>query len=282
MANLTDIASFSDVYQLEIPDPVQGGSGGVSNIQAQALANRTKYLKDKGDAAGTLGDGVIYTGNLDSLKTAGKFVTTTAATNGPVGSQVATVEVIHNVANNHTSQVYVTLLSPSVYVRSFITGAWTSWTALATATALNNLQSAMVGAVAHFAQATPPAGWVKANGQALSRADYSVLFAAIGTSYGVGDGSTTFNVPDLRGEFIRGVDDGRGVDASRVLGSAQGGQVEEHVHGLGYGIAAFTHDSGTLAGYKLLGSGESTQDFGGNETRPRNVALTAAIFTAKY
>ena len=78
------------------------------------------------------------------------------------------------------------------------------------------------GAVMYFAGQTAPTGWLKANGAAVSRTTYAALFAAIGTTYGAGDGRSTFNLPDLRGEFIRGWDDGRGVDTGRVFGSAQG------------------------------------------------------------
>lgn len=82
-------------------------------------------------------------------------------------------------------------------------------------------QAAPSGAVAFFAGATAPAGWLKANGAAVSRTTYADLFRAIGTTYGAGNGSTTFNLPDLRGEFVRGFDDGRKVDSGRALGSAQ-------------------------------------------------------------
>ena len=78
------------------------------------------------------------------------------------------------------------------------------------------------GAVMYFAGQTAPTGWLKANGAAVSRTAYAALFDAIGTTYGEGDGRTTFNLPDLRGEFMRGWDDGRGVDAGRVFGSMQG------------------------------------------------------------
>lgn len=81
------------------------------------------------------------------------------------------------------------------------------------------------GAVQAFARPTAPAGWLKCNGGAVSRTTYNKLFAAIGTTFGAGDGSTTFNLPDMRGEFIRGLDDGRGVDAGRLLGSSQKGSL---------------------------------------------------------
>ncbi len=70
-----------------------------------------------------------------------------------------------------------------------------------------------------------PTGRLKANGAVLSRTVYTNLFAAIGTRFGAGDGHSTFNLPDLRGEFPRFWDDGRGVDAGRVLGSWQSGAI---------------------------------------------------------
>lgn len=88
------------------------------------------------------------------------------------------------------------------------------------------------GAVLYFAGRTAPAGWLKANGAAVSRTAYAALFAAIGTTYGAGDGRSTFNLPDLRGEFLRGWDDGRGVDTGRVFGSAQAHALQSHQHGL--------------------------------------------------
>ena len=84
-----------------------------------------------------------------------------------------------------------------------------------------NINTTPAGAVQFFAMDTAPVGWLKANGAALSRTTYANLFAAIGTRFGEGDGSTTFNLPDLRGLFLRGWDDGRGLDKNRELGSWQ-------------------------------------------------------------
>jgi hypothetical protein len=66
-----------------------------------------------------------------------------------------------------------------------------------------------------------PFGWLVCNGAAVQRVRYRRLFDVIGTAFGAGDGSTTFNIPDLRGEFVRGWDAGRGVDTGRVFGSSQ-------------------------------------------------------------
>ncbi len=93
---------------------------------------------------------------------------------------------------------------------------------------LNSLQAYLenelkfpAGTVIYSASSSAPIGFLKANGAAISRAVYSTLFSVIGTKYGSGDGSTTFNLPDFRGEFIRSWDDGRGVDSGRSLGSWQ-------------------------------------------------------------
>ena len=77
------------------------------------------------------------------------------------------------------------------------------------------------GQIGLFATDYAPTGWLKANGAVLSRTVYTNLFAAIGTRFGAGDGHSTFNLPDLRGEFPRFWDDGRGVDAGRGLGTWQ-------------------------------------------------------------
>ncbi len=92
-------------------------------------------------------------------------------------------------------------------------------------------EAAPPGVISYTAASSAPTGWLKANGAAVSRTTYAKLFAAIGTDYGPGDGSTTFNVPDLRGYHIRSLDDGRGVDSGRVRGSTQADQNKSHNHG---------------------------------------------------
>jgi microcystin-dependent protein len=87
-----------------------------------------------------------------------------------------------------------------------------------------------VGTVIWVAANKLPKGYLKCNGQAISRSTYSELFSFLGTIYGEGNGTTTFNLPDLRGEFIRGWDDGRGIDKSRTIGSSQSQMTGKHKH----------------------------------------------------
>ena len=78
------------------------------------------------------------------------------------------------------------------------------------------------GAVMPFAGSAAPSGWLLCFGQAVSRTTYAALFAAIGTSFGAGDGSTTFNIPDLRGRAAFGLDNMGGTAASRITSAGSG------------------------------------------------------------
>tara|TARA_Y100000389_G_scaffold202627_1_gene248483 strand:- start:6424 stop:6957 length:534 start_codon:yes stop_codon:yes gene_type:complete len=131
------------------------------------------------------------------------------------------------------------------------------------------------GTLIYHSANTAPTGYIKANGAAVSRTTYADLFTAIGTTYGAGDGSSTFNVPDLRGEFMRGWDDSRGIDASRVFGSAQADELKSHTHTFNQPNANNRAD-GYSSSFTGLSS-QSTGATGGNETRPRNIAFLACI-----
>jgi microcystin-dependent protein len=135
---------------------------------------------------------------------------------------------------------------------------------------------------------TAPSGFLKANGATISRTTYAGLFAGIGTVFGNGDGSTTFGVPDLRGEFPRGWDDSRGIDSGRAFGAAQAQTVESHQHGYrtqyrlgglaginGEAICGSTYSQGPNL-YNAITS-QNTDNAGSTETRPRNIALLACI-----
>ena len=167
------------------------------------------------------------------------------------------------------------------------------------------------GAVFCVAVATIPTGYLECNGAAVSRTTYAALFSFIGTQYGTGNGSTTFNLPDLRGEFIRGFDNGRGIDSGRGIGSSQGSQNVAHDHDADASATSNVSDPGHRhpargygsdddGGSSFAGSGNTAistaaiQDAttgisvstnvsidvdndGGNESRPRNVAMMYII-----
>ena len=133
-----------------------------------------------------------------------------------------------------------------------------------------------------FGESSPGAG------ATISRTAYAQLFSVIGTAFGAGDGSTTFRLPDLRGEFLRAWDDGRGVDSGRVFGSAQAQQTDNLrsiqtrvVGGQGYhdreipstGDFSSNTESGGESGTGIVVQARHWN----RETRPRNIALLACI-----
>jgi microcystin-dependent protein len=135
------------------------------------------------------------------------------------------------------------------------------------------------------------AGWLKCDGSSVSLHQYPELFDAIGTTYG-GNGAPNFSLPDLRGQFLRCVDDGKGVDpdsASRTnqsgstvigdaVGSFQRDQLRNHTHQVTY-FAFITHSGNDISVLEPANSPQTTgqtqlnanPDGGGAESRPTNV-----------
>ena len=136
-----------------------------------------------------------------------------------------------------------------------------------------------IGSILIFPIATVPAHCLECNGAEVSRATYAGLFEVIGTLYGTGDESTTFNLPDLRGEFIRGFDNVRGIDSGRAIGSLQSDAFKSHTHsGMPRGFSGEISDwfGGSTAdyGFDLENNTGATGD---TETRPRNIAMMYCI-----
>jgi microcystin-dependent protein len=182
----------------------------------------------------------------------------------------------------------------------------------------NTLLRVPAGCILPYAGTAAPDGFLLCAGQAVSRAAYADLFAAIGTAYGAGDGSTTFNVPDLRGRVVAGKDDMGGTDAGRLnggvanrttLGGAGGaathtlvtGEMPAHAHGVNdpqhfhyYGVGGIvangvnvrgTSGDGTNFGYAATNNsatGISIQNAGSggahNNTQP-TIVLNYVIGT---
>lgn len=109
-----------------------------------------------------------------------------------------------------------------------------------------------IGSIVMYGAVSAPASWLLCDGSAISRIIYSVLLGIIGTAFGAGDGSTTFNVPDFKGRFAVGKDDLGGSSANRVTASqadniGQGSGAESHQLTVAE-MAAHTHGVGTSVG----------------------------------
>jgi microcystin-dependent protein len=163
------------------------------------------------------------------------------------------------------------------------------------------------GAVMPFAMNTAPSGWLAANGSAVSRTTYAALFAAIGTTYGAGDGSTTFTLPDLRGYFVRGSGTNSDGVAAGTFGAKQEDRVISHTHSGTTGDDSPDHTHGytnyppnrravPTSGTDTMGDTATAQasvgantrhqhpfttvsqsPAGTTETRPRNIAMLYCI-----
>ncbi|HBZ8134599.1 TPA: tail fiber protein [Escherichia coli] len=147
-----------------------------------------------------------------------------------------------------------------------------------------------VGVPVPWPSATPPTGWLKCNGAAFSAEEYPELAKAYPTN----------KLPDLRGEFIRGWDDGRGVDSGRGLLSLQSSQNLSHSHddlgsmgGSAVGVPGTTsvyakkyygsnegYQTRPAGGWSGSASGLTSLESGGNESRPRNVAFNYIVRAA--
>jgi microcystin-dependent protein len=307
---------------------------------AQTTLGVSTYIKtllddaDAGTARTTLGLGSIATQNSNSVSITGGSVSgitdITVADGGTGASDAATARTNLGLGTMSTQNANSVAITGGTITGGTITGitdiALTDGGTGASdaANARTNLDvyskaetianAAPAGIVAAFGGSTAPSNWLECDGSTISRTTYAALFAAIGTTYGAGDGSTTFKIPDLRGEFIRGWDHSKGTDSGRAIGTSQTSQNLAHNHAItdpghahGYSDPGHAHQvgasyigsgTGSNGGYitasgtgavtttvgvgitiAAAGTGISIQNNGGTEARPRNIALMYIIKT---
>lgn len=274
MSGVTETAQWDDeVYLIEQTDPVEGGEEGIDNKPHKALANRSAYLK-------TLFESVISDAGLE-------------VDNSSITQFLAALKSIFLQTSDYNFESMEEASGSTLPVsKEFLwQGEYGYW---------HEANIGLTGMVAFFAWQSSPRGFLKANGAEVSRTDYARLFSVIDTAFGAGDGVTTFNLPDLRGEFIRAWDDGRGIDPDRGLGTLQISQNLAHEHLIespdtGNGIAPSnqtvdTNGTNAVYSYFRYGNGSTyvlptdsdalravDDGTGGLEARPRNVALALYI-----
>lgn len=304
MANVAESTSYdAGIYQLEIADLVLGGTSGISNTQAKGLANRTNWLKSKVNTALRF-DSVVNTTTPYVISSAdvSKLIYI-----GNMGNSGFTFPDCASFPQGHPFSIMASDLSVSAGVnlaaagsdkffdgtnpagtsgytirsgqRLTIMAAGTQWYITGSAQSERNGRIP-AGVTVPFGSTSAPLGWIKCNGSAVSRTLYADLFAVIGITWGYGDGLTTFNVPDYRGVFIRGLDEGAGIDSGRSIGIYQADQFASHTHQQGADVY-YTNGSGSshAAGDSGTGARGNTLATGGSETRPKN---NASPFIIKY
>lgn len=298
MANLPESTSYdAGIYQLETTDPVLGGATGVANTQGKGLANRTNWLKSKVNTALRV-DSFVSTSAPYTISAAdvskvlfisnmgnSGFTFPSAAAfpqNQPFTIMAADQSVFKGVTftPNGTDKFFdgsVSGGSASYTIRPGqrlnLVAIGTTWYIIGNAQSEKNGRIP-AGACMPFAAITAPSGWLKCNGAAVSRTVYADLFAAIATVWGVGDGSTTFNIPDYRGVFVRGLDEGAGLDTGRTIGVYQADSFKSHTHGIpNLPLLLNDTDRGlTASNFSIdnVDNSRITQPTGGNETVPKN------------
>jgi microcystin-dependent protein len=153
-----------------------------------------------------------------------------------------------------------------------------------------SLQTTLVGSVipagtiAPFGGGTVPDGWLLCNGSTISRLTYSALFLAISTTYGSGDGLSTFTLPNTQGVFLRGAGSQTisAVSYSATRGATQGDSIQTHEHTINYNSATSGGGS-NLAGFSSVSTAFTKSTTGGGsgrtstETRPANIGVNYII-----
>lgn len=281
-----------DIYLIEKQDKVLGGELGVINVQAKQLANRTKYLKDQVD--GINRDRTGYAPVASPAFTG--IPTAPTASQNTNNTQIATTEFVKTAIAALVGSAPAALDTLEELARALAGDANLKATLLAeigkkaTATDLNALHDLFVGIPIPYPLSTVPTGCLAMNGQRFDTRRYQKL----AQKYPSGQ------LPDMRGEFIRGLDNGRGVDAGRALLSTQGDEFKSHNHTVRLGVYDYAKAEGKVAptdinfhrdsnGWGIDGSDglavkmntnytkiengtELVYSSGGNETRPRNIA----------
>ena len=277
--NVTSSGALSTTRNLIVPSIdkpyiIENNTSGDQNIIVKTSAG-TGVTVPNGKKVMVYADStnVVQAFDYASTMQVGSLTTTTAIPVSSGGTGTTTLTANNVLLGNGTSAPLTVAPGTS---GNLLTSNGTTWVSSAPPEGVPS------GMVLYVAANTAPTGYLKANGAQVSRSTYAALFAAIGTTFGVGDGSTTFTLPDLRGEFIRGWDDGRGIDSGRAFGSAQADAFESHTHSLAATTSRFGSTQSTAAGYSrdAQAAGYTPPDTlstGGTETRPRNIALLACI-----
>lgn len=286
-------ASASSV-NLNLFFPKAGNLAGVGSADT-ARANLNAAKVDGSDMIGRIAPltGATVT-DWNNVLTSGWF-SGTAAANAPDGTSNWLGQVIAVDAFSVTQILYLIGSAPArnsavtIFRRHAFNNAgvrtWNPW---------DSAGPVPIGAVLYMPAQAAPDGFLKLNGALVSRASFSSLYAfasgsgniaseanwpSFTAAFSTGDLATSFRLPDLRGEFVRGWDDSRGVDTGRGMGAVQAADNAPHTHGVTGGTTGATSLSGTGTGATsaLNGGAAITISSQGGEGRPRNVPLLACI-----
>lgn len=248
------------------------------------------------NTTGITDDNIQNSGITGATKLVNASVTSAKIANGAIGStQIATGGIINsNIADGTivgTKLVANTLTDTQVQAKGITAASIADGTITSTQISAG-IGLVPAGAILPYGGTAAPTGWLMCDGTSYLQSSYPSLYTAIGNAYGAADGAH-FNVPDLRGRFLRGVDGGAGRDpdtSSRTamatggntgdnVGSVQSDAFKSHTHNYTYPNTAGANISSTSPSLQGNSNGSTTTAAGGNETRPVNAYVNYIIKT---
>jgi microcystin-dependent protein len=242
--------------------------------------------------ASAIADGSVTTAKIvDGSVTTAKIADATSTTTGVTNSELrhsAALSVIGRSANTSGAPADIAAATDGHVLRR--SGTAIGFGQIATSgiadgsVGLAKLVAAVqeslvpVGAVQAFAMNSAPSGWLACDGAAVLRTGtYAALFAEIEITYGGGNGTTTFNVPDLRGYFVRGSGTNSDGTAAGTFGAKQADELKSHSHDFGTASEILHTLTGGPTSVRTGWQRGAIGSTGGAETRPKNIALLYCI-----
>ena len=283
-------------------------SGSWASTQAESAGVLSLTVESPLSDSGTSADPVIEISSADTTnKGTVEFAEQAEVDAGTDALKIVTPVTLKSaIENSEIEYTYATDSVPGVVelatqaeaeAGTDTTKVVTPATVAAAITALVSAAGDPTGTVTPFAMNTAPSGYLECDGSDVSRTTYADLYAVLGDLWGAGDGSTTFTLPDLRGEFIRGWDNGRGVDSGRVMATSQSSENLSHTHTAAVTDPGHSHSGKSTSSQNYssgsgtyVGAGGSTSTNttgitvdnsteGGTDFQPRNIALMYCIKT---
>jgi microcystin-dependent protein len=264
------------------------------------------------DSTGSVGIGIAAPANKLDVAGGAIQISTSGGTARTVISADSTDSIFSvnddrnfTVKTNAATRLTVNSTAATSTVPVVLPAAPTTTLQAATKGYVDGLTGAPAGIIMAFAGATAPTGFLSCNGATVSRTTYADLFAAIGTTWGAGDGSTTFRIPDLRGTFLRGSGTNATGSSSGAVGQAVGTYAADtylnHSHTATSTDAGHTHVNQTTGpngagggslvgffgastattntGFASITTTVATSTTGGTETKPKNYGVLYIIKT---
>ncbi len=244
---------------LETYENVSGAATAVA-VQDLIDASVTGFLPNTG---GTVTGSLTVTG----VTSAGSLNAATLTTSGNITSAGVVTAAGLDADSEKVTNVATPTLSTDAATKGYVD-------------TLAGTSGIPIGGIVTWAVTAPPVNWLVCDGTPVSRTTYSGLFSILGTLYGAGDGTTTFNIPDYRGSFLRGFDAGAGLDPARALATYQADEFASHTHTFpGDTTGGFnTPINSIVAGDRgATATGTVINSTGGTETRPKNWSVQFII-----